>query len=109
VKIFQEPSGHFSAIANQSASGSLAIMKLDPSQSAAAIASFKAPAPSSGLGNGTVEKSGSTSIYSNVMLRGGNPKAANDQTTNGVPTPCIAVYVILGDYEFSSLVLNRYL
>jgi len=91
VKIFQDPSGRFSAIANQSASGSLARMKFDPSLSAAAIASLRAPAPSSGLGNGTVEKSGSTSIYSKVMLRGGNPRAANDQTTNGVPTPCIAV------------------
>lgn len=64
VKIFQDPSGHFSAIANLSASGSFAMMKFEFSQSAAAIASFKAPAPSSGLGKGTVEKSGSTSIYS---------------------------------------------
>ena len=91
VKIFQLPSGLFSAMASQSASGSFAIMKLDPSLSAAAIASFKAPAPSSGFGKGTVEKSGSTSIYSRVMLKAGKPRAANDQTTNGVPTPCIAV------------------
>lgn len=91
MKIFQEPSGLFSAMASRSASGSFAIMKFDPSQSAAAIASFNAPAPSSGLGKGTVEKSGSTSIYSSVMLKAGNPRAAKDQTTKGVPTPCIAV------------------
>lgn len=91
MKIFHDPSGLFSAIANQSASGSFAIMKFDPSQSAAAIASFNAPAPSSGFGKGTVEKSGSTSIYSKVILNAGNPSAAKDLTTNGVPTPCIAV------------------
>jgi len=78
-------------MAIQSASGSLAIMNLLFSLSAYAIANFKAPAPSSGFGNATVENSGSASIYSKVRFNGLKPSAAIARVKNGVPTPCIAV------------------
>ena len=92
--IRQPPFGPFTAAAQRSASGSLAITKSAPTSRAFASAKSIAPG-SSGFGNATVGKSGSGSACSLTKTKLGNPALANTFSTVSVPTPCIAVYTIL--------------